>query len=147
VKLLILVNAMIPEPGETAGEWWDHVGWQAAAQAAAERDRRPAVDVNDLDTLFFHDMPPEILDVALRSLRSHRGTDRLRRAVATRRVARGAHGGSLQSRRPALPLAVPATYLGLGVHELPGGHLLALGHSHVLADQLIASGQPNQDEH
>ena len=27
VRLLVLVNAMIPLPGETAGEWWDHTGW------------------------------------------------------------------------------------------------------------------------
>ena len=26
VRLLVLVNAMIPSPGETAGEWWDHTG-------------------------------------------------------------------------------------------------------------------------
>jgi len=29
VAELVLVNPMIPRPGETAGEWWDNVGWRA----------------------------------------------------------------------------------------------------------------------
>jgi pimeloyl-ACP methyl ester carboxylesterase len=41
VERLILVNAMIPRPGETAGAWWDNVGRQTAAQVAADRDGRP----------------------------------------------------------------------------------------------------------
>ena len=41
VEQLILVNAMIPQSGETAGGWWDNVGWQTAAQVAAGRDGRP----------------------------------------------------------------------------------------------------------
>ena len=35
VGLLVLVNAMIPLPGETPGEWWDATGWSAARVAAA----------------------------------------------------------------------------------------------------------------
>jgi pimeloyl-ACP methyl ester carboxylesterase len=26
VRMLVFVNAMIPVPGETAGEWWDNTG-------------------------------------------------------------------------------------------------------------------------
>src|SRR5581483_4595771 len=36
VTLLVLVNAMIPVPGEMAGQWWDHTGWEAARVAAAQ---------------------------------------------------------------------------------------------------------------
>jgi len=39
VRELVFVNAMIPLPGETAGEWWDHTGSEAARVAAAERGR------------------------------------------------------------------------------------------------------------
>ena len=35
-RLLVLVNAMIPRPGETPGEWWGHTGWEPARIAAAE---------------------------------------------------------------------------------------------------------------
>src|SRR6266851_1091160 len=41
VERLVLVNVMIPRPGETAGEWWDAVGWFATAQASADHDGRP----------------------------------------------------------------------------------------------------------
>src|SRR5262245_42482067 len=33
VDLLVLVNAMIPEPGETPGQWWDDTGSPAARVA------------------------------------------------------------------------------------------------------------------
>jgi pimeloyl-ACP methyl ester carboxylesterase len=62
VERLILVNAMIPRPGEPAGEWWDNVGWQAEAQAAADRDGRQKIDVTDLETLFFHDLPAPLVE-------------------------------------------------------------------------------------
>ena len=63
VERMVLVNAMIPRPGETAGEWWDAVGWREAAQASAERDGRPEPDVGDLDTLFFHDLPADLVEI------------------------------------------------------------------------------------
>src|SRR5438270_1719629 len=37
VRELVFVNAMIPLPGETAGDWWDDTGSEAARVAAAER--------------------------------------------------------------------------------------------------------------
>jgi pimeloyl-ACP methyl ester carboxylesterase len=36
VRMLVLVNAMIPVPGETAGEWWDNTGSIAARVAAVQ---------------------------------------------------------------------------------------------------------------
>jgi len=32
---LVLINAMIPFPGETTGDWWAHTGAQAAQDEAA----------------------------------------------------------------------------------------------------------------
>jgi pimeloyl-ACP methyl ester carboxylesterase len=37
LRALVLVNAMIPAPGETLGAWWDNTGWAEARIAAAER--------------------------------------------------------------------------------------------------------------
>src|ERR1700734_1617465 len=36
VSAMVFVNAMIPRPGETAGEWWDDTGWSDAREAAAK---------------------------------------------------------------------------------------------------------------
>jgi len=46
VRRLVLLNAMIPLPGETAGAWWSATGW---------RDREI-----DLERDFLHDVPPAI---------------------------------------------------------------------------------------
>jgi pimeloyl-ACP methyl ester carboxylesterase len=59
VRMLVFINAMIPVPGETAGEWWDSTGSVAARTAAAERG---GYNTNfDLATYFLHDIPPKII--------------------------------------------------------------------------------------
>ncbi|HXV93262.1 MAG TPA: alpha/beta hydrolase [Pseudonocardia sp.] len=47
VRDLVLLNAMIPRPGESAGEWW-----AATGHAFPEDD--------SLQNLFLHDLPPEV---------------------------------------------------------------------------------------
>ena len=39
VRLLILVNAMIPLPGETPGGWWGDTGWEPEIGRASCRER------------------------------------------------------------------------------------------------------------
>jgi pimeloyl-ACP methyl ester carboxylesterase len=54
---LVLVNAMVPAPGETPGEWWAATGAINARIAAAEAG---GYDTDfDLETYFLHDVPPE----------------------------------------------------------------------------------------
>jgi pimeloyl-ACP methyl ester carboxylesterase len=55
---LVLVNAMIPNPGETAGEWWEATGSEAARRTAARENGYG--EEFDLDTYFLHDVPPEV---------------------------------------------------------------------------------------
>jgi pimeloyl-ACP methyl ester carboxylesterase len=59
VRLLVLVNAMIPLPGETPGAWWDNTGWEPARIAAARAGGYPAEF--DLATYFLHDVPAEVV--------------------------------------------------------------------------------------
>ena len=54
---LVLVNAMIPEPGETARDWWAHPG---ALEAQAEAARDGGYGPFDLATYFLHDVEAEI---------------------------------------------------------------------------------------
>jgi hypothetical protein len=58
-RLLVMLAAMVPAPGETAGDWWGNTGAEQARLEQAERDGRPAEF--DLMTTFFHDVPPEIV--------------------------------------------------------------------------------------
>jgi alpha-beta hydrolase superfamily lysophospholipase len=38
IRRVVFVNAMIPRPGETPGDWWENVGSEQARLAAAARD-------------------------------------------------------------------------------------------------------------
>jgi pimeloyl-ACP methyl ester carboxylesterase len=138
---LVLVNPMIPAPGETAGQWWDAVGWQSAAAAMAEREGRPAPDVMDIETLFFHDLPPDLVEVMLSS------PDAAVEApvvfaqpwplpswpdVPTRVIS----GADDRLFPIELQRVLAHSRLGLEVAELPGGHLVALSQPALLADRI-----------
>ena len=59
VRALVLVNAMIPVPGETLGVWWGNTGSAQAREAGAERGGY-STDF-DLNLYFLHDVPPEVI--------------------------------------------------------------------------------------
>src|ERR1700684_3009757 len=58
VSALVFVNAMIPRPGETPGEWWDDTGWSDARVAAATLGGYSTPF--DLAVHLLHDVPPEM---------------------------------------------------------------------------------------
>ena len=60
VRRVVLLNAMVPKPGETFNEWWGAVGQQEASRAYAERDGRDPDAPFDVEEVFFHDVPPEV---------------------------------------------------------------------------------------
>jgi pimeloyl-ACP methyl ester carboxylesterase len=138
VRMLVFVNAMIPVPGERAGEWWGNTGSIAARLAAAQRGGY-STDF-DLATYFLHDLPPETItqgaaherpeadivfsepcrfqawpDVPTHVVAGH--DDRFFPIDFQRRVA--------QER------------LQVKLDELAGGHLLALSNPRGLADKLL----------
>ena len=58
VALLVLVNAMVPAPGESPSDWWGNVGHEAARRAAATRE---GWDLHDESAVFFHDVPAHLV--------------------------------------------------------------------------------------
>jgi hypothetical protein len=60
VDLLVMLNAMVPSPGESAGEWWANTGHAKARVEQAARDGRDLAVDEDLRDAFFHDVPPEV---------------------------------------------------------------------------------------
>lgn len=58
VEHLVLLNAMVPLPGETAGDWWENTGSQDARRAAARAGGYS--EEFDLETYFLHDVPAEV---------------------------------------------------------------------------------------
>jgi pimeloyl-ACP methyl ester carboxylesterase len=141
VRMIVLLNAMIPAPGERPGDWWTNTG-QAAARR--EKDRRDGRDPDadfDVATVFLHDVPRDVVEQGARRARPQSNTpftsswtppswpdiptrvligrdDRFFPAEFQRRVA--------QERLRITP------------DEIAGGHLAALSHPLELADQLEA---------
>ena len=151
VAMIVLLNAMIPEPWETPGQWGDATG-SAAARRAADKAAGRSGEF-DVETHFLHDLtdkaraaleaagpprepartlflqPCEFLDwpdVPIKVLIG--ADDRLFPAAFQRRIAKDR--------------------LGVDADEIPGGHLVALSNPAGLADRLhaYATGQPAADQ-
>lgn len=61
VTLVILLAAMVPEPGESPGEWWANTGHEFP-------------DPFDPEVVFAHDLPPELAAESLLHVREQSGT-------------------------------------------------------------------------
>lgn len=140
VGRLVLVNAMIPRPGETPGQWWGNTGSEEARVAAARAGEYPAEF--DLGTYFLHDLPAEVLASGQASGRPEAAIAFGQPCAVDRwpdvptRVISGR-----DDRFFPLPFQrrVARDRLGLDVDVVPGGHLAALSHPGDLATQLIRS--------
>lgn len=127
VRLMILVAAMVPSPGESAADWWANTGHVST--------------VEDVDRVFFHDVPAEVVAEARGHDKRQSGTpfaepwplgrwpdvptrfllcrdDRLFPADFQRRVV--------------------GERLGIVPDEMDGGHLPALARPVELAERLDA---------
>ena len=137
VELLVLLNAMVPLPGETGGEWWTATGQGEAAAAYRQQLGLPA-ELDDEET-YFHDVPADVVAAYTAQEFAQSGRpfedpwplDRWP-AVPTRVVAgRDDRLFPLEFQRKTA-----AVRLGLDGDEVPGGHCAALSHPAELADRL-----------
>lgn len=137
---LILINAMIPRPGETAGQWWEATG---SGAAMADNDRRAGRDPDggfDPEVYFFHDVPADVLAAATEEPEDE--TDTVFDAiwglqawpdVPTRVIA------SADDRLFPLEFQrqIARERLGMDVEVVPGGHLSALSRPDELAAAIV----------
>jgi pimeloyl-ACP methyl ester carboxylesterase len=142
VGVLIFVNAMIPQPGETAGAWWGNTGAVEARIAAARiGGYTPQFD---LPTYFLHDVPEAVL----------RGGPSRQREQSDPMFGQPCHF----ERWPGIPMRVIAAAddrffplefqkrvarerLNTEVEVIPGGHLVALSKPEELAARLLRFGR------
>lgn len=138
LRALVLVNAMIPLPGETPGAWWNNTGSLRARETAAERGGYGTEF--DLAVYFLHDVPPEVAAAG----EGHQ-----------RPEANAAFGSVCDFQAwPSVPIRVvagaddrffPAEFqqtlardrLGVEADVLRGGHLIALSQPVELANYLL----------
>lgn len=142
VALLVLVNAMIPKPDETPGEWWGNTGHAEAKRQQNLRDNRKADAAFDPLVDFFHDVPRSVIDSAWA-----RGEPRQSATVFGSRcdfkvwpsVPTGVLLGRDDRFLPAeFQRRVAAERLGISAEEMPGGHLVALSQPAELSVRLIS---------
>ncbi|MFJ4410486.1 alpha/beta fold hydrolase [Streptomyces sp. NPDC088910] len=137
---LVLLNAMVPLPGETAGEWWDHTGQQAAREAYAREEGRDTAF--DMRVDFFHDVPREITEEAMNSAPSGGAPERVFTQPWPLTAWPDVPTRFLQGAQDRFfPLEFQRRLgkerIGVDVEELPGGHLLALSRPRELAQALV----------
>jgi pimeloyl-ACP methyl ester carboxylesterase len=142
VDQIVLLNAMVPKPGESAGEWWEATGQAAARAAYAEREGRTAEEFDPLVD-FLHDVPPDIVDEAMAGGEIVQSGTPFEAPwplgawpdVPTRFLqGREDRFFPLEFQRRVVAERLP----GVEIEELPGGHLLALSRPVELAAALIA---------
>jgi pimeloyl-ACP methyl ester carboxylesterase len=146
VARLVLLNAMIPLPGETAGDWWQNTGQAAAVR---ENDVRAGRDPDagfDLATTFFHDLPAEVLQEVLQSESSEPAAS-LFQVPFPRHAWPDVPTTVLAGRDDRLfpytfQQRVAAERLGLEAEPLPGGHLVALSQPDAVSSRLLQLAEP-----
>ena len=141
VAMIVLLNAMIPAPGETPGQWGDNTGSGRARRAADEAAGRSGEF--DAETHFLHDLAPRA-----RAVLTAAGPAREPADTPFQQPCAFRHW-------PDVPIKVligagdrcfPAGFqrrlakdrLGIDADEIPGGHLVALSNPAELADRLHA---------
>jgi len=138
VDKLIFVNAMIPVPGETAGDWWESTGATRARIVAAESAGYGTEF--DLQTYFLHDLPEGIL-------RSAPARQRDEAEIVFRQPCKFRGWPQVPMRVIAsaddrfFPLEfqrrVARARLKTDVHVIRGGHLVALSNPEGLVEQFL----------
>jgi pimeloyl-ACP methyl ester carboxylesterase len=139
LRALVLVNAMIPLPGETADAWWEATGWAEERLAAAERGGYGT----EMDQVIYmlHDVPPDVAAAG----EPHQ---RPEAAAAFGSVCDFAGWPDIPVRVVAgeddrffpadFQRRVAADRLGVTASLLPGGHLMALSQPEPLAGYLLS---------
>lgn len=140
--LLVLLNAMVPKPGESPGDWWQATGHAQARAEQAARDGRSLADDPDLLDAFFHDVPPEVVAEAMKADSAEQSGTPFGKPwpldawpdVPTRFLqARDDRFFPVEFQR-----RVVRERLSIAPDEMPGGHLVALSRPQELAQRLEA---------
>lgn len=140
VAQLVLLNAMIPLPGETGMDWWSDTGQGKAQRDYLARIGLTPEDAQDDRVLYFHDVPPDVTEEVFA-----RGEPQQTMTPMHQPWPLDAWPSVqtfvLSSREDRLfPLEfqrrVAHERLGIDAIEIPGGHLVALSRPDDLADQL-----------
>ena len=139
VDLIVLLNAMIPVPGETGNAWWANTGQQKAEQDYFAKIGLPPETADDEVALYFHDVASEVVEEAARHIPEQTMTPMVQAGplaswpdVPTRALI-----GRDDRLFPAeFQLRLAKERLGLDGDLIEGGHMVALSRPGEVADRL-----------
>ena len=142
VRELVLVNAMIPVPGERARDWWALTG---AVEAQEEAARAGGYGPFEIATYFLHDVDAEIAaegeayqrseaDIAFDSVCQFKAWPAIRIHVVA--------GADDRFFPVGFQRRVARDRLGVEADVIPGGHLLPLVQPRLVADYLLQMARP-----
>jgi pimeloyl-ACP methyl ester carboxylesterase len=141
VEGLVLLNAMIPVPGETGNAWWANTGQGVAQRAYLASIGIDAAAAHDDAVLYFHDVPPDVIEEAFGRGEPAQSMTPMEQPwpldrwpdVPTRVLA----GRDDRLFPASFQRRVARERLGIDSEELDGGHVLALSHPRELVELLI----------
>ena len=141
VDLIVLLNAMIPLPGETGNAWWSNTRRKEAEEAYYASVGLPPETAADDIAVYFHDVSPDLVAEASTHALEQSMTPMEQPwpldawpDVPTRVLI-----GRDDRLFPAeFQLRVAKERLELDGDVIPGGHMAALSHPVEVADQLEA---------
>lgn len=140
VELLALLNAMVPLPGETAGDWWGNTGQAQARAEFAASQGRALTDSFDLHKEFLHDVPLEAAAVLIAAGEARQSDKPFGEPWPLDRwpdvPTRFLQGRDDRFFPLGFQRRIVRERLGIEVDDMPGGHLLALSRPGELADRL-----------
>jgi pimeloyl-ACP methyl ester carboxylesterase len=141
VDLLVLLNAMIPLPGETGNAWWSNTRREEAEQAYFASVGLPPETADDEVAVYMHDVPPDVAAEAADHVPEQSMTPMEQPwpldawpKVPTRMLI-----GRDDRLFPAeFQLRIARERLGLEGDVIEGGHMVALSRPRQVADRLDA---------
>ncbi|HEU5112763.1 MAG TPA: alpha/beta hydrolase [Acidimicrobiia bacterium] len=141
IDLIVLLNAMIPIPGETGNAWWSNTRQREAVEAYYASVGLPAETANDEVAVYMHDVPPEIVEEAATHIPEQSMTPMEQPwpltswpDVPTRVLI----GGDDRLFPAAFQRRVAKERLGLDGDVIEGGHMVALSRPGDVGDRLEA---------
>jgi pimeloyl-ACP methyl ester carboxylesterase len=142
VDLLVLLNAMIPVPGETFKAWGSNTGSEPARREYHERLGLSPVEAADDAVIYYHDLPPELrAEAQARSWQGQSMTplDEPWPLASWPDVATRVLSGRYDRMFPLdFQRRIARERLDIEVDEIDGGHMLAVSNPGELADRLEA---------
>lgn len=150
VSLLVLLNAMIPLPGETFNDWWSNTGsGQARREYHASLGLSPD-EAEDDAVVYYHDLPSDLRSEAQARTWQDQSATPLREPwplASWPEVPIRALGGRHDRMFPLeFQRRIARERLGIEVDGIDGGHMVALSNPAELANRLQAYRVITHDE-